>query len=139
MTVRVSPEEEALLKRIAEEVGISISDVFRRALAILAAEGQEELEREQVERQEGAALLERIRAAGHLQDDEALAGQPVALEVVTSRRVVARWAGHVFQEIAGRLVVARRQLDGAVEIAYLDGPEPEEPDVSKFFAERVLV
>jgi hypothetical protein len=124
---------------LADDLGCSRTDVIRRALTLLAAEGQEQIAREELEREQGADLLARIRDLGHLSDDEALGGHPVSIDVVTSRRVVVRWSGHTFQTIGDRLVVARRRLDGTVEIAYLDGPEPEEPDVAKFFAERVLV
>ena len=139
MTVRVSPAEEEVVKRLAEDLEISGSDVWRRALAILAAEGQEQIAREELEREQGADLLGRIRDLGHLSGDEALAGHPVSIDVVPTRRVVIRWSGHTFQTVGGRLVVARRRLDGTVEISYLDGPEPDEPDVAKFFAERVFV
>jgi len=139
MTVRVAPHEEKAVKQLAADLDITISEVFRRGLVMLAAEWPARLEREELELKEGAELLARIRDLGHLKGDEALAGQPVAVDVVTTRRVVVRWAGHTFQEIGGRLVVARRRLDNTVEIAYLDGPEPDQPDVAKFFAELILV
>jgi len=138
MTVRLPPEEEDLVKRLADELDLSISDVFRQALAILGAESNERLACEEAERREGAELLSRIREAGHLADDEAMAGQPVSIDVVTTRRVVVRWAGHTFQDIGGRLVVARRQLDGQVEIAYLDGPEPDGFDMGRVAAYAVV-
>ena len=88
---------------------------------------------------EGAALLERIRALGYLLGPNALVGEPVSVELAAGERVVVRWAGHVFQEIDGRLVVARRGCAGEPEIAYLDGPEPSESDAAKFAVQRVLV
>jgi hypothetical protein len=98
---------------------------------------------EQTEREQGAALLARIRELGHLKDDDARDGYPVSIEVASARRVVVEWRGNVFQEIGGRLVVARQRIggerDGEREIAYLDGEEPSESDAAKFFEEVVLV
>lgn len=139
LTVHASPEEEATIKRLADELGLSVSKVLLRGLAVLAAEGEELAAREQAEREQGAALLERIRELGHLANDDALDGYPVEIEVVSTRRVVVKWRGNVFQEISGRLVVARQRLDGGRELAFLDGPEPPEPDAAKFFETKVLV
>jgi len=41
MTVRLSSDEEAAVKRLAEELETSISDVLRRGLAVLVAEDEE--------------------------------------------------------------------------------------------------
>ena len=136
---RFSDHELEVMDALADDLGCSRTDVIRRALTLLAAEGQEQIAREEQEREQGADLLSRIRDLGHLNSDEALAGQPVSIDVVSTRRVVIRWAGHTFQTIGDRLVVARQRLDGTTEISYLDGDEPEEPDVARFFAQRVLV
>ena len=126
---RFDEADRAAIRRLGELYGSrSETDTVRRAV-------NEELDNRE---KRIADLLERIRDAGvSFGKRSTVVGAFKGERPYVKANMGTRREPHIFQDVGGRLIVAREGPSGQTEIAYLDGPEPDEPDV-KFAREKVI-